>query len=261
MGYNATFTDSLALAQLHRKLDVLDVDFVMESIAKQLKNPIENNINRDYLKRFEKQYKDIKDNEKYDPEIDDQRDILYLDIKNKLESFLDISISEDDNQLPKVCKHMYRFFVVDLIDNISKFLEMYIILHTKEVVGMLTYNKNNVSLISTKESFPSNEDMAIIVANIAQAVNSIAEAPISFKTFLETIDEHVDATPSAEMINKYYMDNIEENTSIYHNIMIPIINENEGYGSILNKLNMRLFNKFGTVKELEEGHEFKEKQE
>jgi hypothetical protein len=242
------YVDKMTEARMEKQLESLDMGFVIESISAQIEHPLENKIKRNFLKRYEKQYQKIKEVEENTPDLDGQRETLHLEIISSIASAYDLEINTEDVDIPKLVKNMYKFFVVEIMDNIIQFLEMYIIENKEELSGMLTaIAPNNVTYTSLKESFRGDDDLAKIVSSISEAVHIVVESNISFEYLIELLTMHNDSSAASRNIYNYYLYNISENSNLQDTIFKPIVNDDEGYTNILNELQINLCRKFADV--------------
>lgn len=230
--------DALDEAMLEEKLEDLDIEFTIESIREQLNNLLDNSNKRNYLKKFQSKFDRLED---VDENLRNERDSLYDEILDSIADTFGFEIYKEDINLQKASKYLYKFFVVELLDNIVYFLECYILEHKDEIVD---YLKKTESVISKKiEGLDSS--MSLVLNNMTDVINYIYDMDVEFEYFLKILDKHPDAPASVSEISKYNENIInDDELNVVMSILQPIINESEGFSRIYTNLQMNLYKRF-----------------
>jgi hypothetical protein len=229
---------SLERAMIEEKLDSIDIEFTIESIKEQLDEIYDSSNKRNYLKMFNKKFKELNSDEEL---ILAERDALYETIVDSVAERFRVEIQRDDMKLSKLAKNLYDFFVLDLIDVVSNFLEMYICENKKDIVAKLRKLPN----INTKRIDELDEDMSLILNNLGEVVYIIYNSELDFYDFLEYADKHPDTPASVSEIMEYDPTVInDEANNLFLTIMSPLVEESDDFSSVFTSLRMNLYTNF-----------------
>ena len=233
-------TDILENAESSISIDDLDLDFIVESVKEQVSELMESSSKKNYLKSFES---NIDNSELNDEERKVMRENMYSEIINIISERFNIQISKSDVSNREIAKNLYKFFVINYIENVEQFLEIYIIENKKDIVAELERREIN----SKRIEGISSKKIAIMLNNISFVIDIIANSEISFKEFLTYIDRHPESKSATAELLDYLDETIEYTDDIMEFIMNQLINEEEGFGNIYTELQRRLFERFNTI--------------
>lgn len=229
--------DTLDKAVSDQKLEDFDIEFYYEGIESQLDNLLSMSSKKNYLKKFENK---INDPETFYPdEIEDTKEVMYNDIINMISNRLDFEIDKDEVSLGKLAKTLYKFFVLNYTDNITYFLEMFILENKKDICRELE-NRNT----SSKRIAGVDSKIALILNNISDTIEIIQSMDVSFGDYIEYINKHPDASSSANDMIEYERDLITESDEIMNHIFRELMDEEEGFGKIYTDLQLNIFERF-----------------
>jgi len=233
-------TDILENAESSISIDDLDLDFIVESVKEQVSELMESSSKKNYLKSFES---NIDNSELNDEERKVMRENMYSEIINIISERFNIQINKSDVSNREIAKNLYKFFVINYIENVEQFLEIYIIENKKDIVAELERKEIN----SKRIEGISSKKIAIILNNISFVIDIIANSEISFKEFLTYIDRHPESKSATSELLDYLDETIEYTDDIMEFVMNQLINEEEGFGNIYTELQRRLFERFNTI--------------
>lgn len=234
------FSDVLDNAKSALSIDELDLDFIVESIKDQVSELMESSSKKNYLKSFEK---NIDNSDLPEDERETMRQNMYNEIIDIISARFNIQIDKDTVSNRELSKNLYKFFVINYVDNVEHFLESYIIENKKEIVTELErkdVNSKRIEGIASKK-------MAIILNNISFVIDIIANSNITFREFLTYITRHPESSSSCEELLDYMDETIEYADDIVSFIMDQLVNEEEGFGNIYTELQRNLFERFNTI--------------
>ena len=234
------FSDVLDNAKSAISIDDLDLDFIIESIKEQVSELMESSSKKNYLKSFEK---NIDNSELPEDERETMRQNMYNEIIDIISKKFNIQIDKDSVSNRELSKNLYKFFVINYVDNVEYFLESYIIENKKDIVAELERKDINSKRI---EGIPSKK-MAIILNNISFVIDIIAASNITFREFLTYITRHPESNSACEELLDYMDETIEYADDIVSYIMDQLVNEEEGFGNIYTELQRNLFERFNTI--------------
>ena len=241
---NNQLNDAIDLSNADYEIDSLDLDYIIESIESQLTNLLTDITKKNYLKKFIDKYdKLIKEHPEKSDELNDQKNILYTHIINSIGEKFDISIyTEYVSNMNKFVKTLYKFFIIEYLENITMFLEMYIVENKKDILSEMTlYNEN----LRNKKSDEIDQNISIILSNLDSVIEIIKSHNLGFRDFLEYTEKHPEATVSISNMLDYYADGFFYDADmIYDNIINSLINEDEGFSNIYTTLQLNLYNIF-----------------
>lgn len=229
--------DTLDKAVSDQKLEDFDIEFYYEGIESQLDSLLSMSSKKNYLKKFENK---INDPETFYPdEIEETKEVMYNDIINMISNKLDFEIDKDEVSLGKLAKTLYKFFVLNYTDNITYFLEMFILENKKDICRELE-NRNT----SSKRIAGVDSKIALILNNISDTIEIIQSMDVSFGDYVEYINKHPDASSSANDMIEYERDLITESDEIMNHIFRELMDEEEGFGKIYTDLQLNIFERF-----------------
>lgn len=229
--------ESLDKAVSDQKLNDLDIDFYYEGIESQLDNLLSISSKKNYLKKFENK---IDDPESFYPdEIEQTKEIMYNDIINMISEKLGFEIDKDEVSLSKLAKTLYKFFVLNYTENITYFLEMFILENKKDICRELENRSATSKRIEGVDS-----KIALILNNISDTIEIIDGMNISFGEFIEYINKHPEATSSANDMIEYEKDIMSDTDDLMKTIFTELMNEEEGFGKIYTDLQLNIFERF-----------------
>lgn len=229
--------DTLDKAVSDQKLEDFDIEFYYEGIESQLDSLLSMSSKKNYLKKFENK---INDPETFYPdEIEETKEVMYNDIINMISNKLDFEIDKDEVSLGKLAKTLYKFFVLNYTDNITYFLEMFILENKKDICRELE-NRNT----SSKRIAGVDSKIALILNNISDTIEIIQSMDVSFGDYVEYINKHPDAPSSANDMIEYERDLITESDEIMNHIFRELMDEEEGFGKIYTDLQLNIFERF-----------------
>lgn len=221
-------------------IDDLDLDFIVESIKEQVSDLMESSSKKNYLKSFENKIDNSEFNEE---ERHTMRENMYSEIIDIISDKFNIQVNKSDVTNKELAKNLYKFFIINYVENVEQFLEIYIIENKKDIVAELErkdINSKRIEGISSKK-------IAIILNNISFVIDIINNSNISFREFLEYIDRHPESKSSTVELLDYLDETIESTDDIMEFIMNQLVNEDEGFGNIYTELQRRLFERFSTI--------------
>ena len=224
--------DAESSAMSDESLDNIDLDYIEERIEDQLNNLLSDGYKKNYLKAFERQIENLPESTKKE-----YRETLYERIINKIGDRFSINIDLDDVGLKGMAKTFYKFFVLHYIDNLSYFVEMYIIDNTDEIIDSLNHNDN----INNKRIDGLDLKTSMILNNISEIFDIITNSEITFDEFIEYINKHPDAT-SIE-IDKY-IDNMDDTSEVFTSLIAPITSEEDGFGDVYTNIQSYIYEHF-----------------
>ena len=233
-------TDIYENAESSISIDDLDLDFIIESIKEQVSDLMESSSRKNYLKSFENK---IDNSELNEEERNVMRENMYSEIIDIISGKFNIQINKSTVSNRELAKNIYKFFIINYIENIEQFLEIYIIENKKDIVMELERREIN----SKRIEGISSKKIAIILNNISFVIDIIANSDISFREFLTYIDRHPESKSSTEELLDYLDDDIESTDEIIKFIMTQLVNEEEGFGNIYTELQRKLFERFNTI--------------
>jgi hypothetical protein len=234
---NDDLLDSYDRAMNDERLDEVDLEFITTSIEEQLSDILNIGSKQNYLKYFEKQVDKLEDSE----DTKDMRYRMYDYIIDAICEKYGIEIFKENIENPrKMAKTFYKFFVIGYDENIVQFLEMYIVENTKDIVNQLIASQN----INSKKIENINFKISAVLNNIGQTIKIISDAGLSLDDMLVYIEKHPESTASAEEMTEYCNELIENPDEVFQAMLKPLINEEEGFGSIYTTLQMNIYNNF-----------------
>lgn len=224
----------------------LDPDFTLESIRRQIDNGLDNTVYTNYLAKFIRMYKDISNEIGKSIDTNDIKAQLIDSILQLMMDKFKFDVDLDADKLAKACVTLYEFFVINLPDMLSYFFESYILENSEDVASRIVLQSNNVSLNSSKQMLHESPDEIIkIMSSMYDAVDAIANMEIDFIEFLNYIAKHDAVDSIAErMIMLLDGDVVSVPDDMYTIIMQPIIDDEDGCGVIINKVNNNLYERF-----------------
>ena len=153
--------------------------------------------------------------------------------------------TDSDSSVSKkgLAKNLYKFFVINYVNNVEQFLESYIIENKKEIVAELERKDINAKRIEGI----SSKKIAHILNNTSFVIEIIASSNITFREFLEYIIKHPNASSASEELLDYMDGTIDYADDIVKFIMDQLINEEEGFGNIYTELQRNLFERFSSI--------------
>lgn len=229
--------ESLDKATSEQKLEDFDIEFYYEGIESQLDNLLSMSSKKNYLKKFENK---INDPESFYPdEIVETKDVMYNDVINMISNRLGFEIDKSEVSLGKLAKTLYKFFVLNYTDNITYFLEMFILENKKDICRELENRSSSSKRIEGVDS-----KIALILNNISDTIEIIKSMDISFGEYIEYINKHSDASSSVNDMIEYEHDLITESDEIMEGIFNELLNEEEGFGKIYTDLQINIFERF-----------------
>lgn len=229
--------ESLDRAVSDQKLSDLDIDFYYEGIESQLENLLSISSKKNYLKKFENK---INDPETYYPdEIEETKEVMYTNVISMISEKLGFEIDKDEVSLDKLAKTLYKFFVLNYTENITYFLEMYIIENKKDICRELENREATSKRIEGVDS-----KIALILNNISDTIEIIHSMDITFDEFIDYINKHPEAGSSVNNMVEYERDLMSETDEIIDNIFKELMSEEEGFGKIYTDLQLNIFDRF-----------------
>ena len=107
------------------RLNSIDIDYLIEQIDDQLDNLLSSGNKKNFLKSFEKQLETVSLIETQ-TDVESIRESIYNLIIQNIADRFDISIDLDNANIKKVAKQFYKFFVLNYIDNLSFFAQLFL---------------------------------------------------------------------------------------------------------------------------------------
>jgi len=174
-------------AKLYEIAAIVESEFFMESIKEQIAMGLDCS-HRDYLKEFEIKLKHI--TEKYDESdysrMMEYRDELYASIVRWIEERYDVTVQYDNDEIFRIVKQLYRFFVVDLKDAIRSFLFYYIRENYKAILKSTDPELLNTEILnSDKAKDIEDTDSLVLMSNIGTIVDTVIDMGLPFETFIQ----------------------------------------------------------------------------
>lgn len=237
------FNEVVDEAKSALSIDDLDLDIIVESIEEQVEELMESSSKRNYLKAFED---NLDNSDLSDDERKTIRETMYDKIIDIISEKFNIHVDTDsDSSVSKkgLAKNLYKFFVINYVNNVEQFLESYIIENKKEIVAELERKDINAKRIEGI----SSKKIAHILNNTSFVIEIIASSNITFREFLEYIIKHPNASSASEELLDYMDGTIDYADDIVKFIMDQLINEEEGFGNIYTELQRNLFERFSSI--------------
>lgn len=227
-------------AESSAAVEDLDLDFIIESIKEQCTDLMESSSKRNYLKLFENK---IDTSDLDEDERQTMRETIYSQIIDIIADNFKIEIDKSTISNKQLAKNLYKFFILNYVENVEQFLEIYIIENKKDIVAELERKNINSKRI---EGIPSKK-IAIILNNISFVIDIISNSHITFEDFLRYINRHPESKASSEELLEYLDETIEYTDDIMDFIMEKLINEEEGFANIYTELQRRLYERFNSL--------------
>lgn len=227
-------------AESSAAVEDLDLDFIIESIKEQCTDLMESSSKRNYLKLFENK---IDASDLDEDERQTMRETIYSQIIDIIADNFKIEIDKSTISNKQLAKNLYKFFILNYVENVEQFLEIYIIENKKDIVAELERKNINSKRI---EGIPSKK-IAIILNNISFVIDIISNSHITFEDFLRYINRHPESKASSEELLEYLDETIEYTDDIMDFIMEKLINEEEGFANIYTELQRRLYERFNSL--------------
>lgn len=221
------------------RLNSIDIDYLIEQIDDQLNNLLSSGNKKNFLKSFEKQLETISRIET-ETDVESIKESVYnLIVQNICDKF-NISIDLDDVNIKKVAKQFYKFFVLNYIDNLSFFIQSYILENREEILNDLKHMDH----INAKKIPEINGDISIIMNNLAEVIYIINSKHIEFNDFLYYLGKHPESSSCVEEMREYLNDIIEDEGSVVDKLLEPLVMEEEDFGEIYINIQLELYNNF-----------------
>lgn len=231
--------DAISRAISDQKLSDIDIDYYYEGIQSQLDNLLSMSSKKNYLKKFENKVDESI--ELYDDEMKSTKELMYNTVIDMISSALGFEVDKDEVSLNNLAKTLYKFFVLEYTDNLTYFLEMYIVENKKEITKELESRIQNPKRIEGLDS-----KIAIILNNISDTIDIISGDNITFSDYVEYILRHPEASAAANDMLDYDRDVLSETDNTIDSILSSLINEEEGFGKIYTDLQLNIFKRFGS---------------
>lgn len=238
------FSDAIEMSKADYEIDSLDLEYIIESIENQLDNLLIDITKKNYLKKFIDKYNKLTNEcpDKSD-ELEDQRNTLYDHIIRYINDKFDIEIDTDyvDN-MDKFIKTLYKFFIIEYMENVSMFVEMYIVENKDDIVSEMSMIDEN---IRTRKIENLDQNIGLILNNLDTVMEIIKSHNLGFDDFIKYMNEHPESNSSSVNIGKYYNDGIINNAdNIYEYVIESLINEDEGFSNIYTTLQLNLYDRY-----------------
>lgn len=244
---NFDMNSAIEEALSDERLDSIDIEYLVEQIDDQLNNLMSSDNKKNFLKAFDKQLEDVSA-VGTDTDIDAVRESMYNTIIQRIAEKFEMDVDTDNVNIKKVAKQFYKFFVLEYINNISYFIKSYIVENRDDII----YSLKHMDHINTKKIPEVNNDIAIIMNNMAEVIEIINSSDIEFEEFLDYLEKHPDSSSSVEEIRDYLNDFIDETDSVVKIMLDPLVNEEEDFGEIYLNIQMDLYNDFNETDEEDE---------
>lgn len=226
--------DSLNDAVSDQKLSEIDIDYIKESIEDQLEDLLGSTSKKNYLKKFNERI-----NYETSPlETKNVCDELYNYIINEISNKFGFSFDFNNRSLVNITKVFYKFFVIEFINNITYFLELYIIENSKDIIKEL---ENSSNAINTKRIDGVDHKNSLILNNISEIVEIIRDSNPDFGDFLFYINKHPDTYSSVEAMMEYDNECLSDTENILTSILDSLINEEDGFSNVYINLMTNLY--------------------
>jgi hypothetical protein len=233
------YEESIGQVETEARLEDLDISFTVESIKYQLENILDTSSKQNYLKKFNKEFNKI--DLGMNPELLNEREAMYDDIIDLIADKYELTVYKEDINFIEVTKTLYKFFVVDFIDNIIHFLEMYIVENKASITSILKRSEH----ISVKKIEGVDDSISLILNNVTEVMKIIKNSNITFNVFLETAETHPDVSVSVKKIGEIYETLIsEDEKELFDTIMEPIFSESDGFAYIYTQIQLALCNRY-----------------
>ena len=245
---NSQYSDAIEMSRADHEIDNLDIDYITESIESQLETLLTDSSKKNYLKKFiDKSDKLMKNHPDKSDEINNLKETIYTHIINAICAKFDISV--DDYSLHylsntyKFIKTIYKFFVIEYIENITNFIEMYIVENRSSIVDELSVINEN---LRNKKISEVDQQTSVILNNVDSVIEIISNHNLGMDDFLEYLNKHPDSTASClNMIEYCNSGLIIDADNIFKYIIKSLVNEDEGFSNIYTLLQLNLYNRFG----------------
>lgn len=228
--------ESLERAISDQKLEEIDIDYYYEGIDSQIETLLSIPSKKNYIKKFEKKVNDeelglLEEEKEY--LLDD----MYSRVIDMISEKLGFTVNLDDVKLSSLAKTLYNFFVLEYTENLTNFLEMYIIENKETLI------KNLVNPIEKRiEGLPNK--ISIILNNLSDIIELIFNDDLEFSDYIKYINMHPNSKSSADIIMEYDKNCLNDTDKTIENIIQGLIDEDDGYSKIYTDLQLRIFNRF-----------------
>lgn len=206
-------------AKLHEIASLIDNDFFMESIKEQIFDGLDCSTT-DYLREFEIKVRNIV--EKYDE--NDYSDVLQFqqDLHHYIIDWIgkkyDIDINYEEEEVLRIAKQLYQFFVMDLKDAVLSFLVSFIRENYKSILNNIDDEMLNLSSMDPEK--PKNEQYEIIlISNLGTVVEFIAGSGITFEEFIRYSAVTGDIRSVVELNNGSHVLSISDSSEMFNTII------------------------------------------
>lgn len=188
------FDDNYEPASMNEASDLLadlPFDLIMANISEQIDDPMINHVN--YVDTIIDKCELCKESLSHDPEsiskIDSELTKFFIEIMNKLNAKFNLCIDVNElatyNDIAKVGRVLYEYFIIRYTKNISKYVINYIKHHKSEFIDYYGDKvQKDVTTLAHKKNVDNPDDL-IIISNLASIVNYILTLDIEPYEFVD----------------------------------------------------------------------------
>lgn len=247
---NEELIESIESAISEETLSDIDYEYYIECIKEQIEDLMGTNLKKNYLKKFEenlsKVCEEYKNGDSYLEPVEGIRNHVYETIIDMITEKFDFNVDVDNApySLHSMAKYMYKFFVLEYIDNVSQFLEMYIIDNEDDVIALLNKENEEDKSVSMRKIDDLPQNASMIINNLSLIISNLAGQNISFEEFVEYINMHDDSSAAANQMIMYDSEIFGNSDNIVYYILKSLKNEDEGFSSIFTNITKYIYQRY-----------------
>lgn len=171
------------------------IDIVKENIETQMQDPLmyEEDYCDDVYQVISDAREELDHIDEYKQEINEIEDEFNKFLIDKLNDKFNLDIdlyALEDYQISEMAKNCYEFFVINLRENLKRFLFNYIMDNKLQLAEMLDgeYKRKDVTTLNMKKSLKNKEDV-LIMSNLIDVINYILDLEFDPSDFIEWCSE------------------------------------------------------------------------
>lgn len=237
---------ALDRAKKYTILEYIDPDYILEMISDQVDEYSDGVDKINYLNVLKDRIKSCPqtDSEALE-ELKNIKNDIYKKTIDLISDKFDFEIDTSELDIKVVSKVLYSFFILHYVDNVSFYVETYIINNKDSLYNEIMRRVENVS----ERPIPGiPKKMSLILENMSMVIDIVASEDVDLFDLIRDVYNHEDSKASvSKMLD--FEDYIESNyvdgrDSTVYKLLEPIINEDEGFSSIIINIQRNLCAKF-----------------
>ena len=192
-------------------LEDLDDELIDECISEQIESPYfsRSNYLEEFKENFDEEIEEANDDGEEIARLTQIANNFYFKVIYMIEKRFDLSIDHDvvesltNEAIRNVAEGLYEFFIVNYIDNVSKYLSSQIIWNKDSIIDVLKDETGNNVVMNALVAKISDKGYAYILGNINRSINIVKDTETTPEEFIDVfnIDEF------GTMIVKYAISN------------------------------------------------------